>query len=201
MPDVPLVDDVSLAAAQPQVHPPQKFTGRFTIQPLLTPDNYLEHLTKLVQGAQNSLRIQNQYIKLPARGGDEFIGFLELLRDKAKQFKTNFRVIVRNLPGVQEQLEALEHFGFDMNQFKRQTNTHTKGVIVDDQTVLVGSHNWSNQGVLENRDASLIVYDRKVAQFYATLFDHDWQVLAHQTGAAGAATMPATSLNWSEYLS
>jgi phosphatidylserine/phosphatidylglycerophosphate/cardiolipin synthase-like enzyme len=124
-----------------------------------------------------------------------------MLRQKGKDLGANFRVIVRDLPGVQAQLEALEHFGFDMDQFKRQPNTHTKGVIIDDQTLIVGSHNWSNQGVLENRDASLLINDAKVAGFYAQLFDHDWQILAHQAGsAAAAAALPPLHLNWSEYI-
>ena len=201
LPEVTIEAIPALAAALPRVHPPLRLHNKYTIQPLLTPDNYLEHLTALVKEAKVSLRIQNQYIKLPARGGQDFIDFLALLLAKSRALKSKFQVIVRDLPDLAEQLDALEHFGFDMDQFKRQANTHTKGVIVDDHTVLIGSHNWSNQGVLENRDASLIIRDPKVAGFYAALFDHDWQNLAHQRTPVGAATGLTTSLNWSEYLS
>jgi hypothetical protein len=200
LPNILLADAATLAAAVPQTHAPQTFRGQFTIQPLLTPDNYLEHVSQAIDGAKHSLRIQNQYINLPARGGETFIEFLTMLRQKGKDLGENFRVIVRDLPGVQAQLEALEHFGFNMDQFKRQPNTHTKGVIIDDCTLIIGSHNWSNQGVLENRDASLLISDRKVAGFYAQLFDHDWQNLAHQAGSLAAATRPPLHLNWSEYI-
>ena len=62
-----------------------------------------------------------------------------------------------------------------MRQVRILTNTHTKGIIVDGKRVLIGSHNWSSQGVSLNRDASLIFDDEEVAQYYAEAFELDWE--------------------------
>ena len=59
-------------------------------------------------------------------------------------------------------------------KIRLQKNTHTKGIIVDGETVLISSHNWSESGVLFNRDAGLIIYDSSVAQYYEDIFLHDW---------------------------
>ena len=34
---------------------------------------------------------------------------------------------------------------------------HNKGIVVDSKTVLVSSQNWSSAGVLQNRDAGVII--------------------------------------------
>jgi len=51
--------------------------------------------------------------------------------------------------------------------------------------VMFGSHNWSNEGVKTNRDASLIFYDREIAEYLAEVYDYDWNRLAtaHPTKA------------------
>src|SRR6185369_15993959 len=52
---------------------------------------------------------------------------------------------------------------------------HTKGMIVDDRYVLLGSQNWSAPGVTLNRDASLLFDDRDVAAYYRRAFEVDWR--------------------------
>jgi len=41
-----------------------------------------------------------------------------------------------------------------------------------------GSHNWSNDGAVTNRDASLIFYDAEVAKYFEKIYDYDWENLA-----------------------
>ncbi len=67
-----------------------------------------------------------------------------------------------------------------MNDFKVQRNCHTKGIVVDRKKVLLGSQNWSNDGVSVNRDASLLFDDEELAAYFAEIFDHDWDNLADQ---------------------
>lgn len=70
--------------------------------------------------------------------------------------------------------------GFDMNSIKVQKGCHTKGIVVDRKRVLLGSHNWSNDGVSVNRDASLLFDDPPLAKYFGDIFDHDWNNLAKQ---------------------
>ena len=52
--------------------------------------------------------------------------------------------------------------------------------------VMFGSHNWSNEGVRTNRDASLIFDDPEIAAYLAQVYDYDWNTLAtaHPTKTA-----------------
>ena len=43
---------------------------------------------------------------------------------------------------------------------------------------MFGSHNWSNEGVKTNRDASLIFDDPEIAAYLAGVYDYDWNTLA-----------------------
>ena len=61
---------------------------------------------------------------------------------------------------------------------RAQSKCHTKGIVVDSGRVCSGSHNWTNQGTLVNRDASLIFFDEEVAQYYERAFLFDWDHLA-----------------------
>ena len=75
-----------------------------------------------------------------------------------------------------DDLRAMQLQGLDVNHcVKRLANTHTKGIIVDGRRVLIGSHNWSTDGVTQNRDASLILDDRQIGQYFLDVFETDWK--------------------------
>jgi phosphatidylserine/phosphatidylglycerophosphate/cardiolipin synthase-like enzyme len=130
---------------------------------------------ELIRSAKKQLVFQNQYIKMS--GADS--GFLKQLVDalavKARRLD-DFRIILRS--GNQDMpfdLSQLKRRGVDVNnQVRILANTHTKGIVVDGERVLVGSHNWSGSGVTLNRDASLIFEDEEVAQYYLEAFELDW---------------------------
>jgi PLD-like domain len=56
---------------------------------------------------------------------------------------------------------------------------------------VVSSQNWSGQGVLQNRDAGVIIDNPTIAQYFEKIFLQDWDNVAvgHQAPAATAATI------------
>ena len=64
--------------------------------------------------------------------------------------------------------------------------THTKIFIIDNERVLIGSHNLSNEGVVSNRDASLIIHHPDAVTFCAGVYDYDWQNRANAKPSARA---------------
>jgi PLD-like domain len=46
--------------------------------------------------------------------------------------------------------------------------------------VAVGSQNWSGDGTLRNRDATLVIYVEEAAQYWEKIFIHDWTQMAFQ---------------------
>jgi V8-like Glu-specific endopeptidase len=184
----------------------------FSVRPLLTPDNYQQHVLALVKSAQKELLIQNQTFNAPKDGHDqlkELIDAVLMQQQKGVKIQIIFRIL--DAGKVRENLEKLQDYGFNMDSFKVQKNCHTKGIIVDRKKVLLGSQNWSNDGVSVNRDASLLFDDDELAEYFATIFDHDWSNLARNN--IGSESLPlelATSskvtppgmvrLTWQDYM-
>ncbi len=177
---------------RPQYFTPLELDRRLKVRPLLTPDNYIEEVTKLVKSARRSIYFENQSLNPTFdRNGNQtdqpaFAELLDVLAKKQQQ-GLDVKIIVRDgreFPGgkekVKEQLRRLKALGFDTRNIKVQRGCHTKGIIVDAEIAMLGSHNWTNEGTLSNRDASLIVYDAEVAQYYTELFEFDWNNLAKQ---------------------
>ncbi|MFO0974374.1 MAG: phospholipase D-like domain-containing protein [Phycisphaerae bacterium] len=165
------------------------------IQPLLTPDRdargrriFMAHAVAMAKRAERSLLVQNQSFNLLDENVDEFEEFFGVLRDKQRAGK-DVRIIFRdprefrqsNGVKLQKMLESLQDFGLDTQQIKLQLHCHTKGIIVDEQEVMLGSHNLTNLGGLYNRDASLLVRDSEVTKYFKKIFEADWVTLAQQS--------------------
>jgi PLD-like domain/Trypsin-like peptidase domain len=163
--------------------PPLNINRKVRVQPLLTPDNYAEHVLPLIQNATKSVYFQNQSLDARASGenGDVFESLLKALLDKQKNQGIDVRIIFRRFPTMRQTLTGMKDFGFDTSKTKVrvQTNCHTKGIIIDGETAVVGSHNWTRAGTTLNRDASLIFFDPDIARYYQDLFLFDWNRIAN----------------------
>jgi hypothetical protein len=168
----------------------------FDIQPLLTPDRddhghrlFIETAIDMMRRGTQKIYVENQSFNLldEENNNDEFVEFFEVLRDK-QQAGVDVRIIFRdarefgasNGPKQQKLIERLKDFGIDTDFIKVQLRCHTKGIIVDGKEVILGSQNITNQGALFNRDASLLVRDAEVAEYFEKVFLFDWDTLATQ---------------------
>ncbi|MEM9361474.1 MAG: phospholipase D-like domain-containing protein [Bacteroidota bacterium] len=147
------------------------------IMPLLTPDNFYENTLELLKSAKKSIYFQNQALNIIKKNTSEFLNLLNVLVEKQEQ-GLDVKIIVRGEFFSRENLERLKKYGFDMNKVKLQDRCHTKGIIIDSEVVLVGSHNFSNKGTTINRDASLIFYSSDISKYYEDVFHHDWKFMA-----------------------
>jgi len=51
---------------------------------------------------------------------------------------------------------------------------HNKGVIVDNELVLVSSINWTKNSVMNNREIAVLMESEDAAKYYKRAFDFDW---------------------------
>ena len=177
--DVPLaaLESPALEGPAARVLQPGEISGRITVTPLLTPDQrgavYSNAVLELIRSAKKQLLFQNQYIRMKGATSGFLQQLVDALIERSKTIK-DVRIILRS-----------GDLGFDVSQLKRRgmnvdkcvrqiANTHTKGIVVDGRRVLVGSHNWSADGVTLNRDASLIFDHEEIAQYFAEAFQLDW---------------------------
>ena len=156
----------------PQVLPSTARTVK--VQPLLTPDNYLGHIVKQLKAVKRSVFLQFAYINYSDKALDkEFTQMLQILAKLSWKPGVDVRIIVGS-NGAADKIRLLVQAGFNEKVFRRQANIHNKGIVFDGSTVLVSSANWSGDGVLRNRDAGLLIFDKEVAQYYEALFREDW---------------------------
>lgn len=165
-------------AAPPRFFKPLRLNRRVKVQPLLTPDNYAKFAADLIRSAKKSVWFQNQYINFRGTGEDfpAFAGLVTALKEQIDADR-DVRIICRDMM-KQESVDVLVGLGFPRKLMRFQPACHNKTIIVDGKVVLFGSHNWSNEGVYSNRDASLIFYDEEVAAYLAGVFAYDWDRLA-----------------------
>nr|WP_319382373.1 phospholipase D-like domain-containing protein [uncultured Roseibium sp.] len=159
--------------------PPLDLDEEMTIHPLLTPDNYPEVVLELVREARDRLWIENQSFNLWKRVEDtpaHFMALASAIREK-QQNGVDVRILFRNIFGSERKtLRRLKDFGIrtDEHHIRFFPKNHTKGMVVDDHSVMLGSHNLTAGGTGPNRDASLIVRNKKANAYFAELFLHDW---------------------------
>jgi hypothetical protein len=180
MVDVPIaaLEAIQLEAPAARVLQPLRIDRTVKVKPLLTPDKqgavYSNAVLDLIESAERQLLFQIPYIKATTNTG--FLNDLIKALVRKSEELDDFRLILR-ADGLEiEQVEALKRRGLDVeNMVRRITKTHTKGMVVDGERVLIGSHNWSGPGVSLNRDASLIFHDREIAKYYLGAFEMDWE--------------------------
>jgi len=166
-------------------YPAKQFTGPMTIQPALTPDNFVDVILPLIQSAKKRFWMQTQYIKPSSRFQDDLDlpvaqrSILERLIDAVRVLITNkvdVRIIVDSRV-TSSTIEQLQQVGGIGCQILRQAHVHNKGMIVDDDTVVIGSQNWSTEGVDSNRDASVVITNPDIAAYWAEIFENDWETM------------------------
>jgi phosphatidylserine/phosphatidylglycerophosphate/cardiolipin synthase-like enzyme len=77
-------------------------------------------------------------------------------------------------------LDRLQEAGIDLDVVKLQNGVHNKGFIFDHKIVALGSQNWSGDGVLRNRDASVVIENATAAAYFETIFLGDWNTIAQK---------------------
>ena len=185
--DVPLDETVVLERPAPShTIKPVHFTDTIEVKPLLTPDMegtvYSKAVLRLIRSAKQSLLFQIPYIGMttnPEASRGYIDDLIEALIDKLTTLD-DARVILRSgSSGYSSPTHSAWYFkskGVDINSRLRVIeNHHTKGMIVDGQRILLGSHNWSAAGVTLNRDASLLFDHERIAKYYTEAFEIDWQ--------------------------
>ncbi len=55
------------------------------------------------------------------------------------------------------------------------TKVHNKGMVVDEEKVLISSINWNENSVLNNREVGVILENKEIGRYYTRIFKRDWK--------------------------
>ena len=110
---------------------------------------------------------------------------MELIDAVAAKIKVgkDVRIILSQFQPLKGGLEALQAANINLDNVKIQNRVHNKGFVFDHKKVVVSSMNWSGQGVLENRDAGVLIDNATAAQYFEKIFLDDWNNHSHQQKA------------------
>jgi phosphatidylserine/phosphatidylglycerophosphate/cardiolipin synthase-like enzyme len=71
--------------------------------------------------------------------------------------------------------EKMKDEGVDRTaNFRAVPNAHNKGVVIDGETVVLGSKNFWPASISAIRDAGLVLERKEIAQYFGPIFDADW---------------------------
>ena len=138
-----------------------------------SPDDHAqEHIVELIQGAQKNIyflaysltsdEIANAMLER-TRAGVDVAGVME-----AKQ-------VLSNRGGEYEKLRAA---GLDVRLDANPDNLHHKVIIIDGQTVITGSYNFSNNAETINDENVLVIHSPQVANLFMAEFERLFQAAA-----------------------
>lgn len=181
-------------AVLPPEPPTQLFPSRLftpttgvSVQPLLSPDDYMEVVPEAIAAAQESILIEQQYIHAQQNLVSDLCAAIK--RARSAHPSLDVRIIVAppftNTPKDRDSLARDLKALADTFNLATGTNVrllthrffahlHNKLVILDHQRVLVSSQNWSSTGVSRNREAGLLIDYPELSQHYADIFEFDW---------------------------
>lgn len=167
--------------------PSQAFNpaGKIKVRPVLSPENYLDVIPGLLASASHSITLEYQYIRSQQPDILKLLSAIQTARGRNSSL--DVRIILGKLFSLSDyekekvNIANLKNtFGLVLDKNIRYIDTqrfvhcHNKMAIVDEQTVLISSQNWSSTGVRSNREAGLVLYYPALAQYYSQIFESDW---------------------------
>jgi len=167
-----------------------EFSGVTSVTPIFSPETSLEGILWCINQARFTLDIQIPYFTNVGDGGqvDEIVNAILAAKDRG----VTVRVISEESYDWVEIEQILVEHGIPIVWMDTRwfTANHNKGIIVDGSIVLVSSINYSDNSIVDNREAGIIIQHEGVAQWFQDIFDFDW-------GIADADGMEQVNLYWS----
>ncbi|WP_253736242.1 phospholipase D-like domain-containing protein [Halohasta salina] len=185
-----------------QNHPPMTATAE-SVTVLAAPDNVDAELAELINETDDRLLIVQPSIgsaefpllEAAMRAADRGVDVRILLGSQWYNEDENDALAAR----LREQTEGSDNLEIRLADGNgRFGKIHAKGIVADD-TAVVGSLNWNDNSLQNNREVALAIEDEAVADYYAEVFDGDWSsdgtrelpvgILVVTVGAAGGTVL------------
>ncbi len=163
-----------------------KLSAPLTVQPVLSPDNYMATIPDVLRVAKRSILIEQQYIR---SNQPDIAVLLESIREAIDENpEIDVRIVLGKIFGAADVIKERQNvkqlkakYGLVLGDNIRYIDTsrfvhcHNKMIVVDGATVLVSSQNWSDAAVTKNREAGLLLTHKGIAKYFTGIFENDWE--------------------------
>ena len=146
---------------------------------LIAPDNAEPRLQELIAGADDELLIIQ-----PSIATD--VSLLESTLEAARR-GVDVRILLgstwynaeenERLAAEIERLAARDDLSLEVQLVEdtdRFEKIHAKGIVIDREVAVVGSANWNENSLENNREVLVVLHGEAVATYYANVFESDW---------------------------
>jgi len=141
-----------------------------SVQTVFSPEEGYE-IIGLIDSAKESIDIE-MYVFT----SDEIADALKRAHDRGVKIRLILekRVATEENPKNYNELTA---YGIEVKWASRNYKlTHAKFMIIDGKRILVGSHNFSNAAMNDNRETSVIIENVKTVSEFNDVFENDWEI-------------------------
>lgn len=124
--------------------------------------NCRDKIEELLLNAEKSIKIQTQYII-----DKEVTEILKQKSDLELEFLLSY---------TENNYDIMEYFGPWIARYVDDLYIHTKTILIDDEILLVGSMNLSDNSLDNNREVWILLVDDTVIEKYLAQFEKDWKI-------------------------
>ena len=137
--------------------------------------DYFPAAKKLIQEAEESIYI-SMFIMKKGKKPNSFVNLLiEELRTAAKR-GIKIRILLENKKVNQPTVDFLRGIRNIKIKFDSpQKTTHNKIVIIDEDTILIGSTNWTEKSIGHANEANVVIKNKEVTEYFQEYFDRLWK--------------------------
>ncbi len=180
----------------------QVYNGIFIVKTAVAPENALNETLELINSANRSLYVEQFYaykyfgrankgsvketpnlflkacLEAARRGVDvKIILDSTWYNTERENPRSNFYTVeYLNRVAHRENLNLQAKLGCFSDGIKKY---HVKGLVVDNEAVMLGSMNWNLNSPTKNREVDLIIYG-KPAGYFTKSFMHDWKLCSEK---------------------
>ena len=137
--------------------------------------DYFPAAKKLIQEAEKSICI-SMFVMKRGKKPNSFVNLLiEELKNAAKH-GIKIRILLENKKVNQPTVNFLRGIrNIEIKFDPPQKTTHNKIVIIDENTILIGSTNWTEKSIGHANEANMVIKDKEVTGYFQEYFDRLWK--------------------------
>ncbi len=141
----------------------------------ITDRGYFEVLYRELKNAKSSIHIVSFEVKYYENYANSSMNLIVQELIKAKERGVDVKIVVDEFSEKDNAHEILIKNGVEVKNDSKKTTTHSKLIVIDGETVILGSTNLSYYGLEKNHEANVLIRDEKVADYFYRYFLEQWE--------------------------
>jgi cardiolipin synthase A/B len=151
-----------------------------SVELLLAPENAEPRLRELLAGADDEILVKQASIATDVSLLEETVDTarrgvdVRILLDSSWYVEDENAALAADLErtAADEELPLEARVVDDTDDFEK---IHAKGIVIDREVAVVGSANWNENSLQNNREVLLGLHGPEAAGYYADVFESDWE--------------------------